>query len=759
MSEKTPNQAEPKLRSTKKKSISPVFWWNLSLLVFAAIATTFIIGFKLEEQLAKEFIIGEPAPRSLFSPFEFTYENKEATTANREAKMAEVLPVYHLNPKSETEVQSKASELFKKLKEYQALQSTPAAKPSELGELPIKLSKQNTDSLLENPHLEEVEAQSAALFHKVMDRGVVDEKELEKLQKSSVKSITLIRDADKKESTADLSALRTLAQLKANWDAELPAEIAKNKNLKGILSELAQNAVTPNLSRDEESFQARRKKAYDSADTVEETIMKSELLVQRGMKILPIDKLRIEQLEKKSSAHKVLNQLLANGVLVFLTYGLIFIYLWMLDRKVLFSGRKVTFVVAVFCMTVLISKTIGSWPGSSYYLMPLALAPLLFVMLSGPKYGFVSAAAMAVFAGPLSEYSAEVILCALISGFAATFAGYKVRKRFQFLKVGFSLGLAYAAALFAFRVFHEYPVNESFQLSALGFANGLLITMPLAFLLLPILEQVFNLVTDISLLELSDLNHPILKRMIVEAPGTYHHSLVVSTLAEAACETIGANALLARVGCYFHDIGKIARAEFFTENMKSQLESKHHELTPTMSCLIIMNHVKDGIELGRKYKLKERILQFIPEHQGTGVIYYFYRKALDHVKSPEKVNPNDFRYPGPKPQSKETAVALLADSTEAASRSLKQPSPESIRQLVRKIINDKFIDGQLDECDLTLRDLHKIQQSFISNLMAIFHTRVHYPVEANPSPDRPDLFEEEQFEKFRIQLPKDDDPC
>jgi cyclic-di-AMP phosphodiesterase PgpH len=209
--------------------------------------------------------------------------------------------------------------------------------------------------------------------------------------------------------------------------------------------------------------------------------------------------------------------------------------------------------------------------------------------------------------------------------------------------------------------------------------------------------------------------------------------------------------LLARVGCYFHDIGKIARAEFFTEN--SQQKNRHENLAPTQSCLIIMNHVRDGVELGRKYKLKEQILKFIPEHQGTGVIYYFYRKALDSAKPGQMINPEDFRYPGPKPQSRETAVALLSDSVEAASRSLKEPTPDSIRQLVRKIINDKFIDGQLDECDLTLRDLYKIQESFVRNLMAIYHTRVQYPT-AQPEASRPDLFGESQFSKFRIESEK-----
>jgi hypothetical protein len=272
-----------------------------------------------------------------------------------------------------------------------------------------------------------------------------------------------------------------------------------------------------------------------------------------------------------------------------------------------------------------------------------------------------------------------------------------------------------------------------------GLLNGALITVPLAFILLPIFEYFFNLTTDITLLELSDLNHPLLRRMVIEAPGTYHHSLVVSRLSEGACERIGANALLARVGCYFHDIGKIARSEYFVENQSGR-PNKHDKLTPSMSSMLILNHVKEGIELGKKYKLKDSVLHFIPEHQGTGVIYYFYRKALEQAESGEKVDPDDFRYPGPNPQSKETAVALLADSIEAASRSVKEPSAESLRSLVRKIINDKFIDGQLNECNLTLSDLHKIQESFVSDLMAIFHTRVAYPKKPEVK-DAPDLFQ------------------
>jgi hypothetical protein len=525
--------------------------------------------------------------------------------------------------------------------------------------------------------------------------------------------------------------------------------IPKDERMRNSVLEIFYALIAPNLVFDEAETEKRRLAAGESVVPIEEEIKKDELIAQRGMLVTAEEKARLDLVQKKLAKKKALSKLLAVALLVFLTYLLGFLYLFWFEKKTLLSFRMVFLIHTVFLLSVFLCKLIAVWPSSSAYLMPLALAPLLLTLLMDWRFGVLSSVVMAVLAAPLAEFSADVIVATLVSSAAGVFAALRVRKRIQFLKVGLSIGLSYFLILFAFQMFLEYPVRDSFFLSLQGFASGFLFTTPLAFLLLPLFESLFNLTTDITLLEVSDLNHPLLKRMVVEAPGTYHHSLVVSTLAESACQAIGANALLARVGAYFHDIGKIARAEYFTENQTPQTSSLHEKLTPTMSCLLIMNHVKDGLDLGRRYKLKERILRFIPEHQGTGVIYFFYKRALDQARPGERISADDFRYPGPKPQSKETAVVLLADSTEAASRSLKDPSPESIRQLVRKIINDKFIDGQLDDCNLTLRDLHKIQESFIHNLMAIFHTRVRYPV-IPETPDRPDLFEEDQFSKFRI---------
>jgi len=244
--------------------------------------------------------------------------------------------------------------------------------------------------------------------------------------------------------------------------------------------------------------------------------------------------------------------------------------------------------------------------------------------------------------------------------------------------------------------------------------------------ILPVFELLFNRVTNISLLEMADFNHPLLHKLMLEAPGTYHHSLIVGNLAEAACSAIGANSLLARIGAYYHDVGKLTKPEYFSENQDLAI-NKHDTLSPTISKLVIMNHIKEGIEIARRYRLSTSIIDFIRAHHGKSLVYYFYRRALERVEDTQDLSEEGFRYPGPKPWTREIAVVLLADSVEAATRSMKNPSPESIREVVHKIINNKFIDGQLDDCDLTLRDLERIAEVFIHILSGIYHTRISYP--------------------------------
>jgi putative nucleotidyltransferase with HDIG domain len=243
--------------------------------------------------------------------------------------------------------------------------------------------------------------------------------------------------------------------------------------------------------------------------------------------------------------------------------------------------------------------------------------------------------------------------------------------------------------------------------------------------LLPIFESLFNATTNFTLMELSDLNRPLLRRLVIEAPGTYHHSLMLGNMVEAVAGEVNANGLLSRVSAYYHDIGKLAKPEYFFENKGDNI-NKHEKLSPTMSALILVSHVKEGIELARKEKLPEVIIDAIREHHGTTVMAYFYQKALEY-DSHDSVNVDDFRYPGPRPRSKETALIMLADSAEAAVRSLKEPTSPRIRTVVSRIIEARMNDGELDQSGLTLNDIAIIREQFIQLLTGIFHPRIQYP--------------------------------
>ncbi|MGH7751551.1 MAG: HDIG domain-containing metalloprotein, partial [Gemmatimonadales bacterium] len=258
--------------------------------------------------------------------------------------------------------------------------------------------------------------------------------------------------------------------------------------------------------------------------------------------------------------------------------------------------------------------------------------------------------------------------------------------------------------------------------AAVGMVNGVVVGI-FAIGVLPYLENLFGLVTPIKLLELSNPGHPLLRRLQMEAPGTYHHSVIVANLAEAAADAIGADGLLVRVGTYYHDVGKIRRPVFFVENQIG-VENPHERMSPSLSALTVAAHVRDGQDMAREYGLPNSVADFIPEHHGTTLITYFYHQAVERGDEPE---PAAFRYEGPKPQTRETAIVMLADAVEAAVRSLPRPTPDRIYEVVRRIIHERLEDGQLDECDLMFRDLEQIAQTFTRVLTGIFHPRIEYP--------------------------------
>jgi putative nucleotidyltransferase with HDIG domain len=377
------------------------------------------------------------------------------------------------------------------------------------------------------------------------------------------------------------------------------------------------------------------------------------------------------------------------------------------------------FLIICVCSYFIINK--GLW----IFYIPFSLIPMLAMLLfNSLEVSMLLALATAVSCASFSVNPFQLLLLFLISGVFSSILVQGARKRNTIIRAGLIIGIIQAITLiFIDRLWIGTPLRYLILV-----LNGIA-TSIVAVGVLPVFEYLFKTLTNISLLELADFNHPLLQRMIMEAPGTYHHSLVVGNLSESACNAVGANALLARIGAYYHDIGKLSKPQYFSENQDIR-DSKHEALSPSMSKLIIMNHVREGAELAKKYNLNPFLIDFMLQHHGNSLVYYFYRRALEGLEEDQDIKEEGFRYPGPKPNTKETAIVLLADSVEAATRALKDPSPAKIEELVHKVINNKFIDGQLDECDLTLKDLENISDTFIRILSGIYHSRVTYPEES-----------------------------
>ena len=386
-------------------------------------------------------------------------------------------------------------------------------------------------------------------------------------------------------------------------------------------------------------------------------------------------------------------------------------------------------------------------PEMGWLLAPYAFAPLVLSVLLGRNHGLYAAFFVSFWSSVLFEkIDAPLLVISLISGFTAVYLTLQVRNRGKLIRAGLGVGVAIWLASLCFGLIKINlfpPMDNDWGMiglqSALALGNGIVTAMIVGGAL-PLLEHLFRITTDVSWLELSALNHPLLRRMTIEAPGTYHHSLVVANLAEAAAEKIGANATMCRVCAYFHDVGKLVKPQYFTENMSFE-RNPHDDLAPTMSALIIIAHVKEGVDLALKHKLNQRIIDIIQEHHGTSLVYYFYQRALQQQEDARaggkimnireedipEVQEESFRYPGPKPQTKESAIVSLADIVESASRSLEKPTPQKVEQLVNELIEERIADGQLDECDLTLGELRVIAEKFRFTLMTMLHTRIAYP--------------------------------
>jgi len=418
-------------------------------------------------------------------------------------------------------------------------------------------------------------------------------------------------------------------------------------------------------------------------------------------------------------------------------------------------NSRIALILSVILSQLLLVKlseyvaiTFAPGGGFAFLVEPYIFAPMVISLLVGRRHGTFAVVYASLFGGMTvaGEKAFLFIIFSMICGFVAIYLTHRVRRRSRLVAAGAYSGLA--CVLLAFTLGQiQWPgfgaSAEAWELLAKQAVSAVLVSTVTAIVvsgLLPLLEGLFRITTDVSWIELADLNHPLLRQMTIEAPGTYHHSLVVATLAETAAEAVGANAVMCRVCAYFHDIGKMKKPAYFVENIGDG-HNPHDDLTPNMSALIITAHVKDGVDMAIKHNLKREIVDVIQEHHGTSLIRFFYHRALklrDEVKSqveegnaheediPE-VKEEKFRYTGPKPRTRESAIISLADAVESASRSLQKPTPKKIEELIEDLVRERLHDQQLDDAALTLEDLATIKRSFSTTLRSMMHTRIEYP--------------------------------
>ncbi|MBM4466111.1 MAG: HDIG domain-containing protein [Chloroflexi bacterium] len=494
----------------------------------------------------------------------------------------------------------------------------------------------------------------------------------------------------------------------------------------GVVSELAMDLIKPNSFYNAEKTDEAKQLARESVPPISRTIAEGEIILRVGDIVTNLD---VEALSALGLRQAEIEWQGVVGTVVFVLLIAVVLGLYLFRFQPEYGARwpRMLLLLLLLVLFILMAKLMVLDQATRSYLLPAAALSMLLTVLLGPQLAIAVTVLFSMIVGFMAGGSLELAIYALVGGLIASLSLSRVEKLNAFLWAGVYVALANLAVILAFRLpRQDYDTVQLLTLASFSLVNGgLSASLTLAGFYL--LGTLFDITTSLQLMELARPTHPLLRQLLLKAPGTYHHSILVSNMAEEAAGRIGADALLARVGAYYHDVGKIVRPYFFVDNQVEGV-NVHERLDPRTSAQIVISHVEDGLDLAKKYRLPSKVRDFIPQHQGTVLATYFYHKARE--SEGDEVNEEDFRYPGPKPQTKETAIVMLADSCEAAVRAERPDSPEGIEELVRKVIGGKMLDGQLDECDLTLRDLDGIRSAFVSILQGVFHPRVKYPEEA-----------------------------
>lgn len=658
-----------------------VLWGCLFFVLFAIL----VVSGAIPERY--DFRLGQVAPEDVYAPRTIV-DRWETDRLKREAA-ARVSDVYELDKRINEEAQEELAGLFAEIRRIRGLNANFRSKLEELkvNRVLSALSEAELGHLLrlDEESFNEFEVSTRILLRKVMDVGIKEQ-----------------------ALPAFIKQMETEA-----------GTVGLEPQLQPIAAFLAKSYLRPNMVLNLRTTLMRREEAMAAVEPVR--VLEGELIVGRGQRVSERHLRLLDDLGLRGTGGS--RRVVVGGTLLaVLLTCLMGLSLYRFERRVLQDETMVVMTGISLVMPLAMAKVLAP---ISDYLAPAALGGILLAMLVRPRAGLVGGFVLSLAVAALSGFEFRYA----VVGFAGVVAGVlgvsRSGHRMDVLKAGALAGLASATAIFALSlVLEPVPVWEAVMNHLYGITSGVMSGV-LATGMLPLFEALFGVVTPIKLLELANPHQPLLRRLLIEAPGTYHHSVVVANLAEAAAQAVGGDPLLARVGAYYHDVGKMKRPYFFVENQFSG-ENPHDKMSPSLSVLILGSHVRDGVELAREAKLPASIIDFIREHHGTTFISYFYTRVAENGKQ-EKVPEEDFRYDGPRPRRKETAIVMLADSAEGAVRALLKPTPGRIDSVVRRIIRDRLDDHQLDECDLTFKELDVIASTFVRVLTGFFHPRLEYP--------------------------------
>jgi hypothetical protein len=695
----------------------------------------------------KEYNVGDIALRDIQATRDLLVEDKASTEKRRRDAEETARSVYDYDPTVLNEVEKTVGEVFALLED---LSTAGALLPESIEEkkrqieekLGVRL-KPDQWKILENQFDPSLAEEILDLVQPLLKRELVsDRRFLEQDQKRGMTIRNIATHEERKEDRVISIADMEIANRSIKRNSEgLTAK--RGKAVSSLVSEIVVALIRPNLTFNRQETEDRKTAAIESVEPVYFSIKKGEMLVREGDPIHSDHLVKLQGLEALQT--RVNTAMMVTGWVLVIVLILLILYdfstknirkIAPTNKDLLFASLVIVGTALLLRLSVFVTGSLEhSFPGipstSYYYLFPVAAGAMLIRIALNSEMALVFSVIVGYVTGLLLDNSLFFFVYAFVGAIVGAHSVGRCEQRSTLIKGGLAVSLVNVLMI----LFYEMASGETFTREILfqtlyqcgfGFMGGILSAF-VVLAITPIAETVFGYTTDIKLLELANSEQPILKNLIIQAPETHSHSVIIANLVETAARAINANPILAKVAAHYHDIGKIKKPMYFIENQKGA-ENPHNKLTPSMSSLILLSHVKDGVAMAKEKHLGQRIIDIIQQHHGTSLTSYFYQKAKEKENpGVQEVNEKDYRYPGPKPQTKEAGIVMLADAVEAASRTLSDPTPSRIKGLTQQIISKIFADGQLDECELTLKDLHQIGDSFNRILNAIFHQRIGYP--------------------------------